>query len=104
MEAITLCFIGDHGEVHTEKKITSIPLNDDFVIQKSIEYFHDPEPCMIHRSAVMKRIYMQIQEFFLREMQMGRQQVPWDELPCFVKEAFDLRENVQSVVVKKKIR
>ena len=91
MEAITLCFIGDHGEVHTEKKITSIPLNDDFVIQKSIEYFHDPEPCMIHRSAVMKRIYMQIQEFFLLAGEEGKQHILWNDLPCFVKEAFDLR-------------
>jgi len=30
------------------------------VLGLSLELYNDPEPCMIHRGAVLKRIYMQI--------------------------------------------
>jgi len=100
MKVLTLCFIGDHGEVVMEKKLTALPLKEDYIIEKSIEFFNDPEPCMIHRSAVMKRIYMQIYEFFLEAMEEGKQQIAWDNLPCFMDKALDIPNKARWVSVR----
>lgn len=40
-----------------------LPIKDEKVIQGSIDFFDDPEPCMIHKSAVISRYYAQIHEW-----------------------------------------
>lgn len=49
-------------------KLTSAPLREEAILRLSYEFFGDPEPCMIHRSAVMNRIYMELQEYFQKNM------------------------------------
>lgn len=44
--------------------IYGLPIKDEEVIAGSIEFFNDPEPCMIHRSAVISRYYMRIENWF----------------------------------------
>jgi hypothetical protein len=36
--------------------LKDIPLKDSIIIEKSILFFNDPEPCNIHRTAVRLRI------------------------------------------------
>lgn len=36
--------------------LKDIPLKDSVIIEKSILFFNDPEPCNIHRTAVQLRI------------------------------------------------
>ena len=40
--------------------LMDLPLKDEWVIKKSIEFFNDPEPCFIHRSAVTIRLLNEI--------------------------------------------
>lgn len=40
--------------------LTAMPLPDALIIELSIEFFDDPEPCQIHRGAVLKRVFMDI--------------------------------------------
>lgn len=46
--------------------INSLPIHERIIIQKSIEYFNDPEPCYIHKGAVCMRIYMEIEQEVLQ--------------------------------------
>lgn len=41
-------------------KLTNLPIPEPIIIQKSIEFFNDPAPCMIHRSAVLNRLYTEL--------------------------------------------
>lgn len=97
MKAYNVYFIGEHGEILIEKKLTALHLKDEVIIEKSIEFFNDPEPCMIHRSAVMKRIYMEINEFFLLVLKDGKQEVLWDNFPSFIKEGLDIQKKIRSI-------
>ena len=97
MKDHTLYFMGDQGEMLVKKKLTALPLKEEFIIKKSIEFFNDPEPCMIHRSAVMKRIYMEINEFFLLVLKDGKQEVLWDNFPSFIKEGLDIQKKIRSI-------
>ena len=53
-------------EVHLDDNIlfsgdlTDLPLKDEWIIKKSIEFFNDPEPCYIHRGAVTIRLLNEI--------------------------------------------
>lgn len=92
MKNTMISFIGIDNKLILKTKITGIPLKDDFIIKKSIEFFNDPEPCMIHRSAVMKRIYMEFFDYFKGLIGAGKDQdqVLWDDLPLLVRESVDL--------------
>ena len=56
-------------EVRLEEKvlfngdISDLPLKDEWIIKKSIEFFNDPEPCFIHRSAVTVRLLNEVWDY-----------------------------------------
>ena len=39
-----------------EGLLKDIPLKESVILEKSIQFFNDPEPCHIHRSAVRVRL------------------------------------------------
>lgn len=45
-------------------KLTAVRLRESAILRLSEEYFRDPEPCMIHRSAVMSRMYQELLAYF----------------------------------------
>ena len=48
-----------------EGLLKDIPLKDSVIIQKSIYFFDDPEPCYIHRGAVRVRLTHELHEELL---------------------------------------
>ena len=42
--------------------LTGLRLTDDTVVRLSIHFFNDPEPCEIHRSAVLSRVFTELEE------------------------------------------
>ena len=53
----------NRGETLYDGRLDAYSPSDKTVVALSIEFFNDPEPCVIHRSAVLKRVYMELQEF-----------------------------------------
>lgn len=87
-------------ENHTvlQKKLTAIPLREESIIENSIRYFQDPEPCMIHRSAVMKKIYVEIQECF--SAWLDGQPIAWEDIPDHIASYLQVQENVKYIQIK----
>lgn len=42
--------------------LIEIPIQEDVIIEKSIAFFDDPEPCYIHRGAVVTRLAGEIED------------------------------------------
>lgn len=42
--------------------LKDIPLKETMILNKSVEFFNDPEPCHIHRGAVRVRLTAEIQQ------------------------------------------
>ncbi len=42
--------------------LKDIPLKETVILEKSVEFFNDPEPCHIHRGAVRVRLTAEIQQ------------------------------------------
>lgn len=51
-----ISFIDRNGKLCLECKLNSLPLNEEKIIEKSIELFNDAEPCIIHRSFAIKKM------------------------------------------------
>lgn len=100
MKNMVLCFLDKDGRILLEKKLTALPLKEDAIIQKSIEFFNDPEPCMIHRSAVMKRIFMELGAFFSKKLEEGNHELLWSEIPEEWKEIIDVDRGVEQIVIR----
>lgn len=69
------------GAVLGQYPLNDLPLREETVIGLSIEFFNDPEPCMIHRSAVMSRMYMELYEYITANAASGLSQLEFEELP-----------------------
>lgn len=81
-------------------KLTSVPLREDAVLRLSEELFGDPEPCMIHRSAVMNRIYMELSEYFLNNMICEKSTFSLVDLPERLVSFLDVR-GCDKIIVEK---
>ena len=80
-DLLMLCLTDMGGKTLLSCKLTSVPLREDAVLRLSMEFFSDPEPCMIHRSAVMSRMYIELLEYFLHGMYNSKFTHAISELP-----------------------
>lgn len=71
-EKLTLAFEDGDGRVLRACPLTAVPLQEKTVLELSVAFFSDAEPCMIHRSAVMSRMYMELLDYFLAGLARGQ--------------------------------
>ena len=50
-----------------EGLLKDIPIKEEVLIEKSIYFFDDPEPCFIHRDAVRVRLTEELHQELLKE-------------------------------------
>ncbi len=66
-----ISFLNGRKEVVKSFKLTSAPIGEQTIIARSIEFFNDPEPCFIHRSAVIKRLIAEMDDYFYNISKTG---------------------------------
>lgn len=60
--------------------LKDVPIKEEILLQKSLEFFNDPEPCHIHRSAVRTRLTAEL----LKELADGGTEAPGPLLLAYV--------------------
>lgn len=56
-----------HIDIFNENRVIyqgrwdDLPLSENIIIEKSIDFFNDPEPCYIHRDAVRVRLLAELE-------------------------------------------
>lgn len=50
------------GKEALRAPLIEIPIREEVIIEKSIAFFDDPEPCYIHRGAVVTRLAGEIED------------------------------------------
>ena len=73
--------------------VLELPIADDQVIAGSIKFYDDPEPCMIHRSAVVSRYYMEIEAWLDDTGYESGSPVELDDIPEAIRVLLDLAED-----------
>lgn len=81
MHVKSISFLDNSKNVIKSCKITSLPFAEVSIISKSIEFFNDPEPCFIHRSAVMKRMIIEMDDYFYSISKQGINEIMWSTFP-----------------------
>jgi hypothetical protein len=100
IKKMTICFMDISGGTLLECRLTSLPLKEAVIINKSIEFFNDPEPCMIHRSAVMNRIFFEMSEYLNMHILEGRRELSWNEIPGIFREYIMIGDDVYFIRLK----
>lgn len=92
-----ITFLDNTNTVVTSCKIISLPIKEESIISKSVEFFNDPEPCFIHRSAVMKRIITEIDDYFYSLSKKGIYEIKWSVFPEEFRETLETGRNIRSI-------
>jgi hypothetical protein len=77
------------GKTLYSGRIYGLPIRECVVIQKSIEFFNDPEPCYKHRGAVHTRIWAEFEQYLEKT---GSQPVSIGSLPEELRNAIDISD------------
>lgn len=54
--------IHENGTILYSGNLNELPLREDYIIAKSIELFHEKDPCIIYRTHVAKKFYLNLYE------------------------------------------
>lgn len=60
-------------------RLSDLPIRESVILEKSEQFFNDPEPCHIHRNAVRSRLTEEI----LRESQKDTRLTPGPRLTAY---------------------
>ena len=52
----------ERGETLYDGRLTDFSMREETIKSLSLQFFNDPEPCEIHRSAVLSRVFMELEE------------------------------------------
>jgi hypothetical protein len=59
------------GHVIFSGNILDLPIQNQYIIKRSIELFDDPDPCIIHKSYVIRKIVEEIKTMLQVKNQSG---------------------------------
>lgn len=76
-----ICIKDRENNIVYRGKITSIRLPEEIIVAKSIEFFNDKFPCFLHRTAVMKRLYFELEIYCMENNKNKEYEWFIDELP-----------------------
>lgn len=71
----------EQGRVLCEGAPESLPYGEKAILAGSMEFFRDPEPCFIHRGAVVTRFAAELEACLRTYAEMGIKEMDWMELP-----------------------
>lgn len=72
--------VGENGLLY-EGKLEELPLREEVILEKSEAFFHDPDPCYIHRGAVSIRLYLELEAAAKRgEWELWRRYIAFDDV------------------------
>lgn len=99
MSIKTIFITGYSGQVIFQGRITSLPLKEDKIIKKSIEMFNDSDPCIIHKTYVMKKIILDIDDYLNSVLDQGELKMRWDCVPDSIKQVLDFKEQANELSI-----
>jgi hypothetical protein len=89
--------LGENNQVIFKGTVNLLPLDEKLIIQKSKQFFNDSEPCFIHRSAVMKRLYSELEEYVSKIN--TTQSISVQEIPPEIREILSSIDGIRMLVI-----
>lgn len=48
------------GETIYDGPFNELPVKEEYIIKKSVELYQEPEPCIIYRTHILKKLYLEM--------------------------------------------
>ncbi len=92
MHLSKITLFDEEGKKLLEEGSIHLPIKENFIIMKSKEYFNDPEPCIIHRTAVLNLIGGEISKLLFEYSQNTNEinTLQWVYVPQTIKDMLEL--------------
>ncbi len=55
--------IDSNGKIIFHGMVSELPLKEEYIILKSLELYNEKEPCIIYRTHIMKKFYLELYDF-----------------------------------------
>lgn len=68
----TVIVRAENGDVLYEGAFNELPVKENYIIEKSVELYQEKEPCIIYRTHIVKKLYLDILEQFGGKPEKGR--------------------------------
>ncbi len=96
-----ILFLDEYDNTILYSELTELKLNDGYVLDQAIKKFRDPEPCIIHRTIIMQKFYIEFDDFLNNFKDMNKNnEFLWSKIPKDINEAIDLNELPFKFIVK----
>ena len=59
------------GAVVYHGPMNELPIKEEYMLEKSMELYQEPEPCVIYRTHIAKKLYLDIYESLAKRLQKG---------------------------------
>lgn len=89
MGRMMLTFYDGNQKKIDSMRLSALPICEDAQIEKSIEIYDDPAPCIIKRSAVSKLIYLQLMDCLNEVCASEPSPYPINEIPSKILRCFE---------------
>ena len=99
MEKLKIKLLDLDGNELFYGKASLLKLDEKIIIGLSIKYFDDDSPCFIHKSAVMKKIFCQIEIFFEDKIVLGECEWLLNTLPSDLIRYFNQYKGLHKITI-----
>jgi hypothetical protein len=100
-ETCEVHLLNSAGEFLYQGEIFGLSFPDRLIIEKSIEFFDDDEPCYIHRSAVAARLQFELETMIRNFRDRDKKEnIPVESLPQKYRGYFEFYPGVKVIRLK----
>ncbi|SFB08389.1 hypothetical protein [Clostridium frigidicarnis] len=91
--------LSEDSSIIYDGELYKLPISESIIVEKSIEYFCDSEPCFIHKSAVTKRLYYEFDRFFDEKLDNNIKIIEFKEFPLVLQNIISKLGNARKILL-----
>ena len=99
MSNIEIKIYDKNGEMVYDDRLTSLPVREECIESKSIELFNDSRPCIIHRTFITKKCFLELDSFFRKMIDEDRKEIHINDLPEWVTDILEIRNVADKLII-----
>jgi hypothetical protein len=98
MGAKFISLMDDNNNKVYEDRFTSLPVREDGIIAQSKELFNVCEPCILQRTVIIKRFFIDMDTYLDELLSEGKREVPYQDLPIWIIDMLDTEAHAISLL------
>ncbi len=80
--------------------VSALPVSEEGIKKKSRELFNDGEPCIIHRTYIIKKFYFDMEQYMDHLLNKRIGKVSYNKLPVWIREMIGIKGEMKVMFIK----